>query len=197
MKKLLLLLFVLLSSFSLYAQKKVASYTLYEKENSVEAFINKNDELIVYIEITGEYKSDKVFIRVAGEKNILEFISAWETVKEKFKEWSDVAKKNNVTNYNKDYPISFPRCQIWWSGTKWRSTYTGNYIKPKFMVLTDGSSATVCGGTAKDYDNEYISQKWYQIFKSPDEIQTLINALNIDSIKGALQADSDADALFQ
>lgn len=197
MKKLILLAVVLFSSFSLFAEKKVASYTLLGDEKDIEAYVNKKGELCIFIEVIGEYKSDRVMINVDGDKNIIALASAWKEVKEKYIEWLDVAKKNNVTDFNKEYPTTFPRCQIWWTGTKWRSTYTGNYLKARFMVLEDGSSSTACAGTAKDYDNQYITQKWYQIFQSPDEIQTLIDALDPQQIRKVLDGDTEADALFQ
>ena len=197
MKKLILLALVLFSSISLFAEKKVASYTLFGEEKEIEAYVNKKGELCIFIEVLGEYKNDRVMINVDGDKNITALATAWKEVKEKFIEWLDVAKKNNVTNFNKEYPTTFPRCQIWWTGTKWRSTYTGSYLKPRFMVLEDGTSSTTCGGTAKDYDNQYITQKWYQIFQSPDEIQTLIDALDPQQIRKVLDGDVEADALFQ
>ena len=65
------------------------------------------------------------------------------------------------------------------------------------MVLEDGSSSTSCSGNAKDYDNQYITQKWYQIFRSPEEIQTLIDALDPQAIRKVLDGETEADALFQ
>ena len=197
MKRVFLLLVFFLSAFSLYAEKKVASYTLFGREKDIEAYVNNKNALVIFIEVDGEYKSDRVMIRIEGEKNIQALASAWEEVKNKYIEWADVAKQNSVTDFKKSYTVTFPKCEIWWTGTKWRSTFTGSYMKPLFMVTEKGSMSTSCAGNATAYDNEYITQKWFQIFQSPDEIQTLIDALDPQQIKKVLEGDTNADALFQ
>ena len=197
MKKILLLALFLFCFFSLNAQKVVGGYTSFNRERSIEAYVNNKGVLVVFIQVDGKYGSDRVMIKVEGENSIKAMASAWKDVKEKYLEWIEVAKRNNVSDFRKEYPISFPKCEIWWLGTKWRSSFSRDFLKPLFIVTSNSSMSTSCAGEASDWDNEYITQKWYLLFSNPDEIQSLIDALDVDKILGVLQEDTKADALFQ
>ena len=197
MKKVLLLALFLFSFLSLRAEKVVGKYTSFDREKRIEAYVNDKGTLVVFIQVDGKYNSEEVMIKVEGENNIKAMASAWREVKEKYIEWIEVAKKNNVSDFRKEYPISFPKCEIWWLGSKWRSSFSRDFLKPVFIVSSSSKMSTSCGGEAKDWENEYITQKWYLLFSNPNEIQTLIDALDVSKIVSILQEDTKADALFQ
>lgn len=197
MKKVLLFITFVVISTSAFAEKVVGSYTMAGIQKDVEATFDNLGDLRVYIEILGAYKNDKVMIEIEGERDLNLFISQLRYCKTKFTEWVKVAKENNITGYQKEFDVVFPKVEIWWIGTKWYSSYKRDFIKPIFLVGDNGEASFGVGGVATDWDNEYIDQKWYLILISPSEFDSLIEALNPDKIKSALIQNANADALFQ
>lgn len=197
MKKILLLMALMMSSAFAFAEQVVGSYTMGGSPREIEAFIDKKGVLKVFIEIEGEYRHDKVMIKIDGESDLNRFVSQLKYCKGKFIEWKKVAQENNVTDYRKKLDVIFPKVEIWWLGNEWYSSYKRGFIEPLFLVGSDGDAVLVAGGKAKDWDNEYIDQKWYLIFMSESEIDSLIEALNPTKIKEALNQTSNNDALFQ
>ena len=92
--------FTLLTT-SMYAEKIVATYTLSGTKRNVEAGIDDKGDLNVFIQVVGE-NSDYVMLRVAGEHDINRFRTQLAYCKNKFIEWEQVAKRNNVSNFKKE-----------------------------------------------------------------------------------------------
>lgn len=197
MKKVVLFIVSMLMATTVFAEKVVGTYTMAETSKDIEAAFDNKGVLKVFIEVLGEYKNDKVMIKIDGEQDLNEFIAQLKYCKAKFIEWDKVAKANNVTDYTKKYDVTFPNIEVWWRGSKWFSTFKRNLFKPIFMVGDDGKSSFGVGGKATDWDNEYIDQQWYLILMSSAEFDSLINALNPEKIKSALKQGENADALFQ
>ena len=196
MKKFLFLIAFVLLTTSLRAEKVVATYMMSGMERNIEAGINDRGVLSVYIQVMGEYKSENVFVRVQGDADINKFVAQLTYCRTKFIEWEEVAKKNNITDFKKEFDTTFPYVEIWWSGSKWYSSNKRNFIKPLFLV-TDGKAAFGEGGEATHWDNQYIDQKFYLILNSIEEIDSLINALDVTQINKVLNQDTQADALFK
>lgn len=197
MKKIVLFIVFALFAITAHAEKVVGTYTMGGMSKDIEAAFDSKGELNVYVEVLGEYKNDKVMIRISGEKDLNLFISKLKYCKEKYVEWSKVAKDNNVKDYTKEFDATFPNVEIYWLGSKWYSTYKRNHLKPLFMVGSDGDATLGAGGKAKHWDNEYIDQQWYLILISASEFDGLINALSPEKIKSELNKNENADALFQ
>lgn len=197
MKKLLLFIVFTLFAITANAEKVVGAYSVGGTARDIEATFNSEGELIVFVEIVGEYERDKVMIRISGERDLNLFIDKLKHCKEKYVEWSKVAKDNKVKDYRKGFDVTFPNVEIYWLGSKWYSTYQQNYIKPTFMVLSDGDTAFIAGGKAKHWNNEYIDQKWYLILTTGSDFDSLIGALSPEKIKSELNKTVNTDALFQ
>lgn len=198
MKKSLLLFILLISSTLCFAEKKVASYTSFQTKYDIEAAINEAGELRVYVEIIGEYEHDKVMFKIDGEKDVITFQEKLRECKAKFIEWNDVAKQNNITSFRKEMDITFPNIEIYWrSSSKWHSSYSRNFFKPIFLINEEGESSFGVVGTATDWDNKYIDQKFYFLLESTEAFDSIINALDVEKIKGALNKDENTDALFK
>ena len=195
MKKFLLLIAFILLSTSMYAEKIVATYTLSGTKRNIEAGIDDDGSLNVFIQVVGE-DSDYVMIRVAGEADIKRFRSQLEYCKQKFIEWEQVAKKNKVSDFKKQIDATFPNVEIWWVGLEWYSSFRKNFIKPLFLV-NDGDASFGTYGAAKHWQNDFITQSFYVLFETAYEIQTLIDALDITKIKYSLNKDIETDALFR
>lgn len=197
MKKFIVALLILVCSLPMLAETQVGSYTMAGKDKRIEAYIDKKGNLKVFIEIVGEHSKEEVSLKLDGAGNVSEFVSSLILAKAKFVEWDKVAKDNQVTDMNKAIDIKFPNCEIWWRGTKYYSSYAHDFVRLKFFVSKDGNTWVGTGGEAQHWDNKYITQKFYIIFNEPEDMQSLIDALNIDAIMKKLNEQASAGDLFK
>lgn len=197
MKRFFLFIALVLCTMSANAEKIVGTYKMAEMPREIEAAFDDNGALHVFVEVLGENENDKVMILISGENDLNQFISKLEYCKEKFKEWEKVAKTNNVTDYSKEFDVTFPDIEIYWWGEEWFSTFSRNYLKPLFFVGSDGKASFGASGKVKDWFNEDIDQQWYLILKSESEFDELIDALNPEKIKSELNKNENVDDLFQ
>ena len=195
MKKILLLIAFTLLTTSSYAEKIVATFTMSGTKRNIEAGIDNKGALNVFIQVVGEY-SDYVMIRVEGEADIKRFIAQLTYCKNKFVEWEQVAKSNNVYDFKKEIDATFPSVEVWWVGLEWYSSHKKNFIKPLFLV-NNGDAAFGTTGAATHWNNEFITQSFYILFETAYEVQSLIDALDITKIKHALNQEAQTNALFQ
>ena len=195
MKKILLFIAFALLTTSMYAEKIVATYTMSGTKRNIEAGIDSRGALNVFIQVVGE-SSEYVMIQVAGESDIKKFRSQLEYCKNKFIEWEQVAKNNKVSDIKKEIDATFPNVEIWWVGLEWYSSNKMNFIKPLFLV-DNGDAAFGATGAATHWNNEFITQSFYILFETANEIQSLINALDITKIKSVLDREAQTSALFQ
>lgn len=175
------------------ADKVVGHYHQGSTEYNVEAFIYKND-LVVFIQVDGKYKSEKVSICIEGAENIQNFIDALNVCKTKHIEWSEVAKSNNITDFRKPINVKFPSIRIMWFGTKWYLSHKQNF-NPEFVV-GENTNFVVIAGKANHWNNDYIDTNFSMIL-TPNDIDELVNALNVDNIYSILSQETKTDALFQ
>ena len=195
MKKILLLIAFTLLTTSSYAEKIVATFTMSGTKRNIEAGIDNKGALNVFIQVVGEY-SDYVMIRIEGEEDIKRFIAQLTYCKNKFVEWEQVAKSNNVYDFKKEIDATFPSVEVWWVGLEWYSSHKKNFIKPLFLV-NNGDAAFGTTGAATHWNNEFITQSFYILFETAYEVQSLIDALDITKIKHALNQEAQTNALFQ
>lgn len=199
MKKLVLLFACVFCFYNAntFAEQKVGSYNVLDRSLDVEASINDKGQLNVYVGILGEYTHTNIMLGIKGEDNIKSFAYSLREMKAKYNEWKGVARANGVTDYSKEMDIPFPNVEIYWKGSsKWYSTFSRNFIKMMFLVSDDGSASVGCGGEAEDWDNEYITEQWYFLFTSADEIEGLIKVLDVEKIKNKLSSKQNTDDLF-
>ena len=175
------------------ADKVVGHYHQGSTEYNVEATTYQND-LVVFIQVDGKYKSEKVFICIEGAENIQNFIDALNVCKTKHIEWSEVAKSNNITDFRKPINVKFPSIRIMWLGTKWYLSHKQNF-NPEFVV-GENTNFVVIAGKANHWNNKYIDTKYY-MFLTPNDIDELVNALNVDNIYSIFSQETKTDALFQ
>ncbi len=199
MKKMILLFISIFCALSInvFAEQKVGTYDVLDRSLDVEAGYDSRGQLIAYVEIIGEYSHRDVMLCIKGEDDIKSFVSALRQVKDKYTEWKGVAKANGVTDYKKAIDVDFPNVEIYWRGSsKWYSTFSRNFIKMIFLVDDEGSATVGCGGEAEDWENEYVTEKWYFLFGSPYEIDGLTKVLDTEKIKSKLASKQNTDDLF-
>lgn len=197
MKRALLLILTLCVTMAIFAQEKVTTYysTYFGKECNVEATIASSGELSVFFDILGSSDSDNVCINIKGE-NINAFISALQLAKQKHSEWVAVAINNNVTKMTKEMDIDFPRVTIGWLGSKWWFDFA-HKIEPLFMITDSGKYLCVISGTATASSNEYIDQKYYLVFETAEDFDSLMRAINPAVVQEKLNSKQKVEDLFQ
>ena len=175
------------------AEKVVGHYHQCSTEYIVKASTDQND-LSVFIQVEGKYKNDKVFICIDDAENIQNFIDALIVCKTKHIEWSKVAKSNNITDFRKPINVKFPGVRIMWLSNKWYLSRKQNF-NPEFVV-GENTNYVVISGEANHWDNEYIDTKYY-MFLTPNDIDELVKALNVDAINSILNKETETDTLFK
>ena len=193
MKKIFLFLILALCVKFVFAQEIVGKYTAMGFENNIEAVITDKGVFKVWIAAPGY---EKKMLKIQGESDLNSFVQRLRECKEKYVEWSNVAKVNNVTNFLKKFDVSFPKVEIWWRGSEWFSTYQRDYFKPSFMVSENGIVFIVSEEVAH-WDNKYIDTDFLFILGSAEDFNSLINALDVEKIKGALAKKENIGDLFQ
>ena len=198
MRKLFLLMVATMSYVCTNAQQTIDSYytSYFGKEKSIQASKNSNGIYNVWIDVAGEYDKDDVSIGIEGE-DIPAFINALHQIKQKYAEWDNVAKQNNVKKISKDFEITFPRVTVAWYGSKWFFAFK-HILSPRFMVLeSTGSSYIVFSDKVQASSNEYIDQKYYLVFSSVNEVNDLISKISPDSIKAKMEQKNSQADLFK
>lgn len=101
MKKLLVMAFIMLTAFQVQAQKKVSEYSMSYLEGmtyDVMATIVKNGNFDYYVNCASFERKDDIVGIVISSKSLNNFVDCLRNLEGKFTEWSETAKKNNVTN---------------------------------------------------------------------------------------------------
>lgn len=196
-RKLLSLSLCVFCAIGLNAEKVVATYSLsyFNKTYDIEASEIKNDKFSVYIGVSAEHSSTEAMIEVESGK-LVEFKQALLQMRDKYVEWSKVAKENNVKDMSKEMDISFPSTTICWKGSKWFFSF-GQRLTPRFLILDDGRFVVTFVKKVTASSNEYIDEKIYWVFSDPKEIDELISNLDIEKIKSKLQEKEKAADLFK
>lgn len=154
-----------------------------------------NGDFTFLIQVAGEHKHDHVYFAVE-RKNIQEFKTTLEKIRDKFIEWEKTAKENNVTDISKNFPYSLTKVDIAWIGREWWFSF-GNRITPKFMVFKDGSCAMVFVDEVKSSTNEYITQQVYWVFQTKSDFDSLIQYLDTSVVDRMNEDKSQKMDLFE
>lgn len=196
MKKYMFLLLILMISLSMSAQTKIDSYDSDYFESTFGIYATNGEKLSLYFDIRGESKNDDVMINVDGESTIISFINSLKEVRDKYAEWKKVAVDNKVTDYSKDFDISFPNVYVAWYGTKWWFDFRERF-EPYFKVSSDGKCYAVFHSEAVSSSNEYITEKYYWVFSSVKEFDSFIEKIQPQALIEKLNKKNAPDELFK
>lgn len=197
MKKIFILLFAIGVCGNLFSEEKIGSYAMSYFDGrsfEIQASEPKNNKFYLYIQVGGEHKSDKVMLSIES-KDLLAFKDALIQIRDKFLEWKKTAIENNVKDITKDFPITFPRVNIAWYGSKWWFAFNQR-IKPTFFVFKDGTCAMVVYTKAESSTNEYIDQEVYWVLQEESEFNDIIRFLDENVIIEHFKAKSSQTDLF-
>ena len=196
MKKIALLSFLFAVSFMANAEQQVGEFanTYFQKTFKLEAFEENNKLKAVYIEVVAE-DSKNALIVLKGE-NLESFKTALELCRDKFIEWSNIAKQNNITEMKKSFDIKFPTVDIGWYGSKW---WFSLKKKPdfKFLILDSGKMLALWTPKVTASSNRYIDERIYFVFESVEDFNSLISQLNGQRILNELLKTKNDAELFK
>lgn len=200
MKKVLLLLFALLATSNVFAEKKVSEYnsSYFEKTYDIESTDVKNGSFTYYIycESKDDYHKTVGFSLKSSE--IPNFVKNLQVIKEKFAEWTQVAKDNKVTDYDKAFDVSFKsvRCFFLY-GKDWH--FTSTRFKPYFKVTNESKYLAVFNvGELTASDNQFMDVDGFMIvFQDGNEIDEFIQAIDPSHALESSDTERKKDVLFE
>lgn len=201
MKKVFLFAFALFFSLSLFAQDKVSEYSMTyfgDKMYDIEASAVKNGSFTFYVYCEPKGSTEKIGFYIKNKK-VEEFCNQLNSIKPKFAEWSKTAKDNSVTDYDKKFDTDFSSVDAFFLyGSKWCFTYSIRF-KPYFKVTKDGECLIVFNiGELTAASNRFMTSKGFMmVFKSEEEIDEFIKALDIQKVLNKGEKDIEKDNLFK
>lgn len=195
MKKLFIFIVLFLTLANIYGQETVLgtyNCSYLDKKCGV-AYSERAESYFIYIS-SGKNHDDMSVI--VNNKDIQEFRDALTAARDKYVEWTKVAKENNVKSFNKYMDIEFPEVKIMW-GNKSPQISLGAKPEPRFMV-NDGEYRLLLfsGKKVAAFDNEYITEQAYWIFLSVDEINQLLKLISPETLNKKIESKAKTDALF-
>lgn len=193
MKKFLAVLVLCFSVLILKAQKPIGNYynEYFGKTFPLRADTVDGDTWL-YIGIHS-WENEEAFISLVGEANIQAFVESLTKVRDKYVEWRKIAIDNNVQEFSKAFDIEFPPVNIAWYTDDWNFNF-GHDLAPFFAIL-DGRRIVACfHSEVSSSSNEYVSTKYYLIFESKRDFDSLLSMIRPEVVKRKL---NNLDTLFQ
>jgi len=198
MKKLLLTLIILSISSSIFAQtQQIGTYPMgwLRKPGYISVSDIRKQNFTVNIQVEAMYDFTNAWISVRS-RDLDRFVRFLTQVRDKYAEWSETAKTNNVTNTSVLMDFWSPRIRTSWQvGT---SSFFNDYkIRAKFMVLRDGSPIIDFSFTATHITNRFIKEEIKWAFLLPSQLDELISQLDPGAIRKKVQKAGDNRELFR
>ncbi len=195
MKKIFLLLGMLFPLIA-FGQETIDNYNCSYFEKQLDIMAADDDKLELYIQVYGDRESDLVLINLSGENKIYSFITFLTQLRDKYKEWRQVAIDNNVVDYSKTFDINTPKLTVAWAGSKWFFDFY-EQPDPRFRVTSSGKIMAILSDEAQASSNEYITQEYYLVFSSVEEFDELLSKIEPSRIREKLKEKAAPDTLFQ
>tara|TARA_B100000787_G_C16105463_1_gene255608 strand:+ start:120 stop:722 length:603 start_codon:yes stop_codon:yes gene_type:complete len=199
MKKNITILLVLLTSF-VYCQEE--SYTSYESEYFEDEFninISKNTSaysFVIYAQsIDNRSKRAALIIK---EKLIPNFIGLLQKSKEKYIEWTAVAKQNKIDEFDKIIDYKSKKYRASFTYGDWQNDYkvilqaTYKVIESGYVVMIENKYKL------KSASNQFIKSEGFMfVFKSEKDFDDLISKIDIKKAKEVFLKNSKELDLFK
>ena len=200
MKKLLLSTVLVLFAIQLQAQKPVSRYSMeYLQGTTYKVSVSseiKNDKFKYYVDCA-PWKVDDNVGMIIESKSLESFREGLRGIESKFTEWTNTAKENDVTDYDKDFDVKLPSVNCYF---KYGSYHYDFNRKPKvyFKVTSDGDCLAILSiRDLQASDNRYIDNKGLFIaFSSVEEIEDFLDAIDPQHAYEKEQSESAKDDLF-
>lgn len=195
-------LILMVVSLNLNAQTLFASYnnTYIQKSYDIEISLEENDEFFLYIyALSLDDICDNGGFLIKDVKHE-EFINALIEAKLKYQEWTEVAKTNNIKDFDKDMKINSEVSGYFSYFDEWHIQLhvflTFNYR----IYETNGNTKYILiirTEKMQSSKNQYIDVDGFAlVFTSADEIQEFVELISMDKIN-EFKNKPKADDLFK
>ncbi|MBE6332029.1 MAG: hypothetical protein E7070_06965 [Bacteroidales bacterium] len=199
MKKNILAFCLLLSTcFNCFSQKITETYhsNYWDKDYDIIISPTSDNSDIKNLSIEVEGKGFKDVELMFDGPQIDDLQNSLIQVKEKYSEWTNVAKQNNVTDMSKEIPVSIPRFTVAFYGSKWYFHFK-TISKFYFKILSSGTMAIILSEKVTASSNEYIDETFYWVFESPEEMSSFINKIDKNNLLKKIKEESNKSDLFK
>ena len=200
MKKFTFLLISLLFVFSTKGQEKFETYhsKYLKKDFRIDISKSKKDEISFWINANSMDKSSKNISLKVEKNNLDNFITLIKKSKEKFTEWSKVAKENNVEKLNKTIEFKSNKYTVAFTYGEWHFDFNVK-LQSRFMVLKDKNVIIIENkNKVVASDNKYIDSSGFVIvFESEKEIDSFVSKINLEKAKEKLNSKKKKQDLFK
>lgn len=194
MKHFIISIALMLFSIAAYADEVIGAYhndfdgldyTISVREN--------NGELqYVYIYMATSNKTSGYF--AFKGKHIDEFISTLAQIRAKYIEWSDVAKKENVTKMIKEFDFELPSGTFFWNGSQlWMAK---GKLHAQFIVV-DGKPFVSFARSVSALTNKYVKETFYATFSSVEVYDNFTSKFDKSKMLETSKAIRESESKFK
>lgn len=195
---LFLILFFSISVVSVNGQKSFSKWhsSYFDKTFDVKVGNEiKNGVFDIYIYAIDENDNTDICLNF-DSNTIVDFKAFLENVKSKYIEWKNIAIANNVSDMTKEMDFKTPSCTAcWYWVDEWYFSF-GVKLRPTFMILDDGRMVVMIVKKFTASDNRYITNTMYMVWECEQDIDSMIEALNIDEMRTMINSRVDTNQLF-
>ncbi len=186
MKKLCLaILAIAIFAVALHAEQVISSFMMYDSDHEIQI----TEDYMRLVECcTKEMDLYSEPYLAIEDGDVSQFVAWLTEAKTKHIEWKKTADDNKITDIKKQYTLTAP-CPgvfIFWEWGSWYRSASKVVLIPRFVAVA-GEIYTIMSveGEIPSSQNEFIAftQENLLVFKSSDEIQSLIDALDSKHIK--------------
>jgi hypothetical protein len=198
MKKLMFSLLLLCTFQLLQAQDKVAEYSMsyYQSKPTYDVNYAKDGSYYVY---AAPLKGGQEGGMIVAKKDIEKLREVFLAARDKFVEWSGVARQNSVTKLTKEMELPQLRLQYYWKfGSNWY--FDMNQVPTfRFMVFEDGSHfLTVSSGKLQSSTNQFIdSDGFLMVFSSAEEVDEFLACFDPERLRQVQESKQAKEELFK
>ena len=186
----LLVLFMVLLPIMASAVVTLGEVTISGEKHPVTIMMKKNKPHYYCIPVPSS-KTGTHEIWIKPDK-AAKFRTAMFEAKAKFKEWKQVARDNNVGEFEKEMPVKFPNVTyVWGHG----NLFFGDApFKLMYRRTKEGVDFAVLAMNVKSNTNRFADENFIFFFYDEDEIETVIEVLSSKNIEKVLLENADYDS---
>ena len=203
MKKLIAINIAILLTAVAFGQKTISIFKILDSEFEFQATEPKDGKYDLYIY---GYGLDKIYktggISIKYEK-ISKFVDALQFSKAKYKEWTNIAKENNVTDLSKTIEFEIPTAMgFFLTSSKFHFDFSANpYIKYLVSKNSAGNveyKLVIFSSKLNASDNQYIeADNFVYAFYSEEEINNFIKLFDKSLVDKTFSVQKTKDDLFK
>lgn len=200
MKKTLILFTLLMCTlFASAGQKQIGTFysSYFHQSYPVSIGINESGKLdCVRIDLASEYESESANLYLYPSQ-VSPFVDFLTQMKNKFSEWINVAKANNVTDMTKAMDFESSDVTVsWYAADHWRFAFK-HHMQPHFKITKSGEFVVYCTDKVFAVNNKYLTLTYYFAFGKPEDIQALIDMLQPTNLEKFVKEEDNKSDLFK